>query len=194
MKKVTVLALLVLGCFCTKLHATERMYGLVGLGYADAEIGANGIAAKEMSYRLALGHQFHRQWYVELGYQRLVDDEGDGFASGLTAHALSISALGKAANRSGELFYRLGIANVDLKGQSLADEQGVCEFGLVIATVEEVGSACGFDEGVLAGVVGLGFDMHLGLNTMLRFEGEYMLGEDEYSNSALYIGFRYNFN
>jgi len=193
MTKATKLAALALTLSCVMpASATERMYGVVGLGYADTEI-ANS-SAKELSYRLALGHQFDRQWYVELGYQKLVDDDGDGPGTGLTADALSISALGKAANRSGELFYRLGLANVDLKGQALANDDGQCEVGSVVAQTAQMADICGFDEGVLGGVVGLGFDFNLGLNTMLRLEGEYMVGEDDFSSGAVYLGIRYNFN
>ncbi|MFC3093017.1 hypothetical protein DRW07_02210 [Alteromonas sediminis] len=193
MTKAIKLAALALTMSCAmSVSATERMYGVVGLGYADSEIANSSTS--DLSYRLALGHQFDRQWYVELGYQKLVDDSGDGPGTGLTADALSISALGKAANRSGELFYRMGLANVDLKGQALVNNDDQCEVGGVIGQTADMVDVCGFDEGVFAGVVGLGFDYHLGLNTMLRLEGEYMFGEDDFSTGAVYVGIRYNFN
>jgi hypothetical protein len=168
------------------------MYGVVGLGYGDGEL--DGTSENGIGYRFAIGHQLHRQWNIELGYQSIVDEEANGLGEGLSATAITLTALGKASNREGELFYRIGLAGIDVSSQTLADEEGVCVNGDAIGTVVDVGTFCGYDETIFGGVIGLGFDVYVGLNSMVRIEGEYLYGENEFSAGAVYVGFRYNFN
>lgn len=157
--------------------ATERMYAVVSAGYADNEFAQYSDGS--VAYKLAVGHQFHPQWYVEGGYQRIADDAAsDGNpANGLEGDALFVSVLGKAASREGELFYRVGVMRADLQGSVVFDD-----------IVEP------YDDGVMAGIVGIGFDYYVGLNTMVRLEAEYIGGEDDFQSSAVYLGFRFNFN
>mgnify|MGYP003635142267 CR=1 FL=1 len=55
------------------------------------------------------------------------------------------------------------------------------------------GDACSFDEGVVAGIAGLGFDYYVGLKSMVRLEYTYLGGEDDLSTHLVSLGFRYNF-
>jgi hypothetical protein len=192
MKKQLPIVLLV-ACALTSIsaQAVDRLYGVAGVGYGDGDL--DGATASGVSYRFAIGHRYHRQWNLELGYQNIVDDEANGLGEGLSAKAITLSALGKAANRDGELFYRIGLAHIDISGQALADNDGVCAAGSAIGTVADVGTFCGIDENVFGGVVGLGYDAYVGLNSMVRIEGEYIYGESEFSAGAMYIAFRYNF-
>ena len=176
------IAAIVLAASCFSAHATERMYGLVTAGYTDAEYG--DADNKGVAYSLALGHQFASKWYVEAGYQNLLDED-DGVDT-LQAEGLYLAVLGKAGGRIGELYYKLGVMDVDVKGYQTVDagEGGAGE------TV----TLCGYDDGVVAGMVGLGFDYHVGLNSMVRLEALHVRGQDDFATTVLSLGFRYNFN
>ncbi|MBT81959.1 MAG: hypothetical protein CL587_16395 [Alteromonadaceae bacterium] len=190
MKKgiVTALLLPVLGLagLSFNAQATERMYGLATVGYTDAEFG--DTENKGVAYSLALGHQFSSKWYVEAGYQNLLDEEGDTDA--LKAQGLYLAVLGKAGGRTGELYYKLGVMNVDVQGlQSI--ETGSCQVSDIDSIPE---GFCAYDDGIIAGMAGLGFDYHVGLNSMLRMEALYVRGQDDFAATVLNLGFRYNFN
>ena len=180
LQKLSIAAVLLVSS--TGAMATERMYGVISAGYADSEFAqySGGSAA----YKLALGHEIHPQWYVEGGFQRIADDEAGGgdVLDGLEGDALFLSVLGKASAKQGELFYRLGVMRADLTG--FTSPQPECDDCAAVA----------YDEGILGGMVGLGFDWYVGLNTMVRVEVEHVFGEDSFSSNAAYIGFRYNFN
>ena len=60
-----------LAVVCASSYATEKMYGVVTAGYADADYSEIGV--ENVSYKLALGHELSRQWYIEAGYQQLFD-------------------------------------------------------------------------------------------------------------------------
>ncbi|MBU3021730.1 outer membrane beta-barrel protein [Aestuariibacter sp. A3R04] len=184
MKKGIALATMLVASFCSQ--ATERMYGVATVGYSDAELGSTDNSG--VAYSLALGHQFSSQWYVEAGYHNLIDED-DG-PDALQAEGLYLAVLGKAGGRIGELYYKLGIMDVDVQGIRVAGE-GDCAVDAVDA---ESATNCGFDEGIVAGMVGLGFDYHIGLNSMLRLEALHVRGQDDFSTSMINVGFRYNFN
>ena len=184
--------------------ATDNMYGVTTLGYAKANLAST--SANTTSYKLAVGYQFAEKWYAEFGYHQLSKQsmieqlpttvEGVNAADfGLNADALGISVLGKASSNYGELFYRLGILNVDIEGQTLTEGAG-CEFGtatpFTIGTGESY-NLCEFDEGVAAGQIGIGFDFYLGVNLLLRTEVEHIRGEQGFEQNGAYIGLRYNF-
>lgn len=173
-------------------QAIERMYGVMGVGYSDAEYRETQEEA--FSYKLVLGHQIHRQWYVEGGYYQLadVDAESDGSSLGLRADALYLGVLGKASHPVGELFYRLGVASVSLQSAELSSS-AECDVG---AAVTSIGSdtVCAYDESVAAGLVGLGFDYYVATKTFIRLEAEYLRGKDGFDVSLISLGVRYNFN
>lgn len=185
-------------------QAKDDLYGVITIGYADSEFGSTETDSP--AYKFGVGYQFHRQWYVEGGYQQISDEsmnalvpttleQIESFQPGLEGGAIYLSLLGKASGRSGELFYRLGILNVDIKGQTL-DLGNTCSVGsetpISLATGEQY-TLCSFDEGIVAGAIGLGFDFFIGAKAMLRFEIEHIEGERDFSTSSAHVGLRYNF-
>ena len=165
-------------------NATENMYTVISGGFADSDFADSSVDGA--SYKFALGHQFHPQWYVEGGVQRIADETVNDFGStdALEGDAFFISVLGKAGSREGELYYRLGLLRADMKGYRNAES---C-----------VETPCSdlerYDDSVIAGVVGIGFDYYISLNSMIRLEVEHISGEDNLQVNAAYLGFRYNFN
>lgn len=181
---IKITAVLCLSLLALPTLATERMYGVAGGSFTDLEYSQQDD--KGAGFSLAVGHQFHPQWYVEAGYNQLVDETTD--SGNLKGDALYLALLGKAGNHTGELFYKLGIMNVAMQG-SESPIEGACALG-------ESGNdgLCTFDESGLAGVVGLGFDYHLGLRSMLRMEYNYVEGENDLSAHTINLAIRYNFN
>ncbi|GAB2689374.1 hypothetical protein Q4574_01080 [Aliiglaciecola sp. 3_MG-2023] len=185
--------------------ATDNMYGVTTLGYAKTSL--ESTSASKTSYKLAVGYQFAEKWYAEFGYHQLANQSLveqlpttiEGLSAtdfGLKADALGISVLGKATSNYGELYYRLGILNVDVEGQNLSSGEG-CEFGTPAPFNLDSGESltlCEFDEGVAAGQIGIGFDFYLGVNLLLRTEVEHIRGEQGFEHNGAYIGLRYNFN
>ncbi|WJG10477.1 outer membrane beta-barrel protein [Aliiglaciecola sp. LCG003] len=198
--------LLVLGGLSasTSSLAADNLYGVISGGFGKSDFQTND--SESGAYKFALGYQFHRQWYAEFGYQQLsgqdllielpsTQDSLEQAEFGLTADAIVASVLGKASGNMGELFYRLGVMKVDIEGQNLT-ESSQCEFGEVrpftLSSGEDY-TLCEYDEAVLAGVIGVGFDFYLGVHFMLRAEVEHVKGEHDFSNNAAYLGLRYNF-
>ncbi|SVE06508.1 uncharacterized protein METZ01_LOCUS459362, partial [marine metagenome] len=54
-------------------------------------------------------------------------------------------------------------------------------------------AVCGYDDTIIAGLAGLGFDYYLGLQSMVRVEYTYFGGKDDFSAHIVNLGFRYNF-
>lgn len=184
MKKGIALAVMLAASFSSQ--ATERMYGLATVGYSDAEFDVTDNSG--VAYSLALGHQFSSQWYVEAGYHNLLDED-DGLDT-LQAEGLYLAVLGKAGGRIGELYYKLGVMDVDVKGvQGVAGDDCTAD-----DSESDAITYCAVDEGILAGMAGLGFDYHIGLNSMVRLEALYIRGQEDFSTSMINVGFRYNFN
>jgi hypothetical protein len=193
-------------CFFTfNLIAAEDIYGVVSLGYSNSEFAVE--QPNNTSYKLTLGYQVDRQWYAEFGFQQLADqslqlslpttlNEAQSYEPKIQATALYAALLGKARGQMGELFYRLGILKTDIRGQSLTAGSLVCKQGT--ATIFSVDSGeeytlCDYDEGGIAGVVGLGFDFFLTARSMIRVEAEHIRGQNDLTINAAYIGLRYNF-
>lgn len=184
-------------CFCLlascNAFGEKRFYGVAGIGIAETEV--EQTSEQGASYRVGLGYELNKQWQFELGFQQLVDKYDDTLTEGLTSEAVTLSVLGKAANREGELFYRVGIAQIQLEGNVAGNSQGTCEVGSILTSTAntESGTLCYADEQVLGGVIGLGFDRYIGLHNMVRVEVEYLVGESSYSTASLYVGYRHNF-
>ena len=98
-----------------------------------------------------------------------------------TGDALYLSLLGKASGATGELFYKVGAAKVDV---DIAMQCGDGDTSIV----------CSQQNSLAAGIVGLGYDYYVGLRSMVRIEYTHMSGEDSFSTNMFNIGFRYNFN
>lgn len=202
-KRFVLVTMLAFGC-CSQVLATDKMYGVISGGYTDSEFDLT--KADGASYKFAVGYQFHRQWYLELGYQQLADDDlatqlpetllqVESFEPGLQGDALFAAFLGKAANNMGELFYRVGVLKADMKGQGLIP-QGNCEIGagsdFSLATGENY-TLCRYDDSNVAAVLGIGFDFFVSARGMVRFELEHIRGENDLAINAAYLGLRYNF-
>lgn len=191
-------------CTCNAI-AADNLYGVFNLGYSDAEFAMSD--GKSATYKLGVGYQFDRQWYAEFGFQQLADESlqrdlpgtleaAQNYQNGMKGIGLYAAVLGKASSQIGELYYRLGVLNTDIEGQSLLTGSAACELG--VATEFNVASGdtftlCDYDEGGVAGVIGIGFDFYLGTKTMLRAEVEHIQGQNDLQVSAGYIGIRYNF-
>ena len=161
----------------SQAHSAPKNYGVVTVGYNDFDF--SDASDKELSYNLAFGKQIHRQWYAELGYINLFDYSEDGVDA--EGDALYLALLGKATGASGELFYKLGVARVDVAAQ------GEC-------LIDDIAVQCRVDDGLAAGLVGLGFDYYVSLKSQIRLEYVHMTGEDSFSTNMISLGFRYNFN
>ncbi|NMH59085.1 outer membrane beta-barrel protein [Alteromonas ponticola] len=172
-------------CFSFCASATEKMYGLVASGYSDVKFNHQG--RDNVNYSLALGHQFKRQWYAEAGFRQLVDEQE--MQSSMKASSMYLAVLGKAGHQVGELFYKLGVMKLDVKGYQPV-EGTTCTLG----NVSVMSGLCEYDEGLLGGMVALGFDYHLTLRTMVRIELEHIRGENDFKANVVNLGIRYNFN
>jgi hypothetical protein len=202
--KIYISALL-LSCYLGQVMATENLYTVATAGYGETEMLDSSI--NNFTYKLAVGYQLDRQWYLEAGMQKLVSDSLDEGILGseyglddnelrLDGSALFLALLGKAAGTSGELFYRIGLLKTDIKGQQSLSGIQECELGsatLINTVAGDTYTYCQFDEGGVAGVIGLGFDYFLTSKTMLRTEIEYIKGQNNLKVSAAYVGLRYNF-
>ncbi|MEW9799688.1 outer membrane beta-barrel protein [Alteromonas sp. CYL-A6] len=180
----TLFLLCALSLVSLSASATEKMYAVAGVAFNDMDFSEQDESG--VGYTLAIGHQFHPQWYVEAGYLKLMDDLSD--TDGLEGDALYLAVLGKASSRQGELFYKLGVARADIQGREAALADDSCALG------SAQGGTCYFDEGVIAGLVGLGFDYHLTMQSMVRLEYTYLGGEESFSSHWVNLAFRYNFN
>ncbi|GFD77609.1 hypothetical protein KUL118_04710 [Tenacibaculum sp. KUL118] len=147
----------------------------IGYGYVDTEIDNEA----DVSYSAALGYQFHRQWYIEGGYISLIDADTD--EQSISSKGPYVALLGKASSQKGELYYKLGIAEIDIEHVSI--NSSVCVSDAI----------CGYDDNIIAGLAGLGFDYYVGLQSMVRVEYTYFGGKDDFSAHIVNLGFRYNF-
>jgi hypothetical protein len=161
----------------SQAQGAPKNYGVATVGYNDFD--ATSASDKALTYGLAFGKQVHQQWYAELGYLNLFDYSENGVDA--EGDALYLAMLGKASGGSGELFYKLGVARVDIASETEC-------------LVEGLASRCATDDGIAAGLVGLGFDYYVSLKSLVRLEYVHMTGEDSFSTNMINLGFRYNFN
>ncbi|WP_395344635.1 outer membrane beta-barrel protein [Ningiella sp. W23] len=165
------------------VQAERSLYGIVAGGYVQNEV--ENYELDKASYKLGIGYEISPQWYIEGGFQSLGEENASDALPGIDSDiaefsGLYLSALGKARGQFGELFYRVGAMRVDANIQSVDNLD--CGEAL-----------CRFDESLMAGVIGAGFDFYVHHTTMMRFEVEYIRGEKDYSASAFYLGLRVNF-
>jgi hypothetical protein len=198
LKKLIAFAL----CVCSatfNAQATEDLYSIVSVGYGRTEF--NNDSTNDLSYKLGLGWQVDKQWYIEVGMQKFADESLPDIDTinpqddslNIDASALFVAALGKASGNMGELFYRIGVLKTDIKGRQLIAANSSCDLGTTLNPPGADYSVCDYDKGGIAGVIGLGFDFFIGAKSMLRAEIEYIKGQNDLVVSAAYLGFRYNF-
>lgn len=184
------------------LQAADNLYTLIGATYSKLDYARQSF--DDLTYKFALGYQIEPQWYAEFGYQQLADQsaakfapettqQADDFAGQAQGDALYAALLGKASGKMGELFYKLGVMKIDIKGQSLVSAQQNCSMGLAGPLQSANYQICEYDKGSVAGVISMGFDFYLTEKTMLRTEMEYIKGQDDLEATTLQLGVRYNF-
>ncbi|MCF2949813.1 porin family protein [Paraglaciecola aquimarina] len=197
--------LLATSLFALQTASAERTYTVFSLGFSELEYAQQETDG--MGYKLGVGYQFHPQWYVETGYQQLVNEslfvsetpssaQFESAEDKLQADALYLSVLGKASGKLGELFYRLGVLKTDVRGQELYAGERTCDMGaatLVSTDTLGVATICDYDNSGVAGTFGIGFDYFIGARTMLRSEIEYIKGSDDLTLTSFSVGLRYNF-
>lgn len=168
-----------------------NVYFISATGYAETDYYSQ--RSSDMPIKVAVGYELHKQWSVEVGYQQLAGEASD--TQGIDATALSVAVHGKAGNRTGELFYSLGVMAVDAKGvqnaisTDSADASAQCSAGTLVAS----SGLCRLNDNIVAGTIGLGFDTHLGYRAMVRVAAEHVFSNDEFSANVFTLGFRYNF-
>jgi outer membrane autotransporter protein len=200
------IGMLILSCMVSlQALAADYLYTVFSVGYSDVEFTQD--SNEGFGYKMTIGYQFDPQWYVEVGYQQLVHDKlyTKGLPSAADVNnsesvqqgdALFLAFLGKASGPTGELFYRLGVLKTVMRGQQLLAGLSECELGQAnVLAIADFGAAtmCDYDESGVAGVIGLGFDYFVGARTMLRFELEYIKGQDNLTVTTATVGLRYNF-
>lgn len=192
----SVLSLLIF-TFSAASEANQRnFYVVASAGYATNEIGDD--THDELSYKLNLGYVLGEQWAVEFGFQGLGDSalsNSEILADSATDYSVSgfkLSALGKAGNQHGELFYRLGVAQIETD-TSFALAGSACNTGSMLVTAQADSVICSANESVTAGVIGLGFDFYVTRSLLLRAEIEHIQGSRDYAAQSFLLGLRYNF-
>jgi hypothetical protein len=189
------LMILIVQILAVSSALANTFYAVAAGGYVENE--TQFMSVDTPSYKLGIGYQFHPKWYLETGFQLLGEQNTDiqdiGFDDPLyEASGLYVSALGKASGRSGELFYRIGVMKADIKTTQIS--ASTCDtIGLMQVAAVNGGNLCSSDDGILAGMLGIGFDYYLSSSLLIRSEVEHIQGESEYSANAIYIGLRVNF-
>jgi hypothetical protein len=184
------------------LQAADNLYTVIGATYSKLDYAAQTV--DDVTYKFVLGYQIDHQWYAEFGYQQLANQgaaqfapettqQADDFAGQAQGDALYAALLGKASGEMGELFYKIGVMKIDIKGQALVSAQQSCSIGLAGAMQSTNYQVCDYDEGSVAGIISMGFDFYLTEKTMLRTEVEYIKGQDKLEATTLQLGVRYNF-
>ena len=180
--------------FASSAFADRQIYAVLGAGYAQNEVQSDEFDS--FSYRLGIGVEITKQWVVEVGFQSFADENAGDLPTTTDEPSAELpgfflSALGKAEGRYGELFYRLGAVYIEPTyravsiGSTCPTEQTFVSF--------ESTEFCEFDDPIVAGQLGIGYDLYISPKTLLRSEVEWVKGQDDYESLGLYLGFRVNF-
>jgi len=200
MFKKLVFSLLASNLLATQVFAQQHeFYTVLGAGYSESK--SQLVDDKGASYRFGVGYELHRQWNLELGYQQLINEEfqtpgaNNNAKDGIEAGAIYLTLLGKASAESGELFYRIGALSIDIEEQQFHSESTTCSAGqgTSLTVGDQSYTQCSLDDTVIAGVIGIGYDVRISSNVLIRTEVEHIKGEDDVEFNAAYIGLRYNF-
>jgi opacity protein-like surface antigen len=201
--KNVLLSMLALALFSIPLHSSAKnrtFYTVVSAGYATNDVQDETF--DDLTYKANIGYVLGDQWALEFGFhglgdaglsnEDLINNTSGAGASNYTVNAIVLSALGKAGNEHGELFYRLGAVYLNSESTFLvASDTCAGDESLLASQTDSV--LCGGDENQFAGVIGLGFDFYISRSLLLRTEFEYIQGTDDYSAQSVLLGLRYNF-
>ena len=193
---VFLISLLLILCCANKVFAKDKhFYSVISGGYAINDL--DGESLEEPSYKIGIGYVLSKQWSIEAGFQDLGENRMSIDALTLNnanqhANATYISALGRAGNRQGELFYRVGLLRTNISKDYLHAGSECDEGGNRLGQKDSL-LVCQLSDSKIAGVIGIGFDFYIHHSTLLRIEIEHIQGQDGFSSQAAYIGFRLNF-
>jgi hypothetical protein len=201
-KSCTSVFLLSILLLAPQLQAADNLYSVIGASYSKLDYAEQNF--DDITYNFAIAYEINSQWYAEFGYQQLADqgaaqmapetsqqaDDFEGLAQGDSIYA---ALVGKASGELGELFYKIGVMKIDIKGQALVAADQSCSLGRAGPLQSTNYQVCEYDEGSAAGLISMGFDFHLTEKTMLRTEVEYIRGQDSLEVIILQLGIRYNF-
>jgi opacity protein-like surface antigen len=202
MKNLMIVMLTLSLALVPKLSAAneDNFYTILGVGYATNSVNDDDL--DELSYKLNIGYVLSRQWAIEIGFQGLGNsglsnsdlliDNSNFETADYDVNAFGISALGKAGNRQGELYYRLGLLQVNTQRNYVTDA-GQCETSDALLLSEQSVDICSNDDSQIAGVIGLGFDFFVTPSLLLRTEIEHIQGNDDYSSQVFTVGLRFHF-
>ena len=196
--------------FCFGLQSASAfefkgIYAVASAGYVESDV--NSVDDDDNGFGVAVGYQFHRQWYAELGFKQLASgykqapqpgtvQVAENFSSGTDASTIYLSVLGKARGQLGELYYRLSVMNLSVQNDVVSSGNNTCDLGegrqFQVATGEDY-TICEADESMIAAGIGLGFDFNISKNSMVRVEYEHIRGKGDTQLNTLSLGYRYNF-
>ena len=141
----------------------DTFYGILAAGYASNDMDEASLDA--FSYKVGVGYELGAQWNVEVGFQMLGEkrlemneltlDNGSQEIS-----AVTLSALGKARNRHGELFYRIGIMRADVSKDYLDMGDNCADTSNMLGQNNNL-VLCQNSDSKIAGILGLGFDFYI---------------------------------
>lgn len=193
-----------MGSYNTYANVFDKSYVSLAPMYSDVSVAKGG---KEAGFNISFGTEIDRQWYAEIGlnyfasgYTALAQPNDAASAasadSGIDASGIHLAFLGKARGQQGELYYRIGVAALDVTSEHFVDATNSCSGGTLtdVAAVDgSTQSLCAVNDTVLAGMIGIGFDTFLGYETQLRFAVDHYRGENDVQINTIQLGLRYNF-
>ncbi|XOV81234.1 MAG: hypothetical protein ACFHVJ_09855 [Aestuariibacter sp.] len=200
----TAVALMIFISGSASAQLFDKNYVSLAPLYSDLKVGSG---SKEAGFNVSFGTEIHRQWYAEIGVNYFASgyvpltqpaDSASAFSSdaGIDASGVHLAFLGKAKGQQGELYYRLGIAALDVSTEQFVAADAACQAGTASSISAADGTAvslCTVDDTQLAGMIGIGFDTYLGYETQLRFAIDHYRGEDDVQINTVQLGLRYNF-
>lgn len=183
----------------------QGIYAVASAGYVESDV--NNVDDDDNGFGVAVGYQFHRQWYAEIGFKQLASgykqapqpgtvQVAENFSSGTDASTIYLSVLGKARGTLGELYYRLSVMNLSVQNDTVSSGNNTCDIGngsqFQVSTGEDY-TLCEADESTIAAGIGLGFDFNVSKSSMVRFEFEHIRGKSDIQLNTITLGYRYNF-
>jgi len=197
---LTLLALTVSG-FPASAELFDKSYVVVASQYSNIDLDFTDEG--QAGVTLAFGTEIEKKWNVEFGYSFMADNyklPGDlsavtaGQSMGIDASAWHAAFLGKARGNSGVLFYKIGLMHSSFESAAVVEQES-CSRGVAIAPTETVNGPviCQIDESSIAGLVGMGFDYNVTEGSQVRFNVDYVFGENSLQATLFQVGYRYNF-
>lgn len=176
--------------YCGGVSASGYLAAGAGWTSTDFSDGVSENTMEDVNWRISGGYGLGPQWDFEAGYMTLLSGEtsNSDIDAPIDAEFYYVGLLGKAGNQTGELFYRVGAGQANIVGASYYASEVTCAESTVIEAA--VGTYCDVDESSLAVIIGLGFDYFFTDHLAIRFEGDYLFGEDDLKVTTATIGIK----